>query len=264
MELDLARAEIFAGNLARQAGQELLKHFGSAKIAVQKGDKDYATEADLASERIIIDAIQAKYPEHDILSEEAGSCRAAGSRYRWVIDPLDGTHNFFHGLPLFAVSIALQRDGESVVGAAYLPITDELFSARLGGGARLNGTELRLEPKQNPSMVSLHVRRNAKPEEIAASMEIRKLSRDIRSIGACVVELALIAKGSLDARLSIIGSEKIWDTAAARLLVTEAGGIVRPLIPAKPSEVTAPVAAFGSQEIHDQIEPVIRQWLMPA
>lgn len=261
MELDLACAETFAANLARQAGQELVQYFGSAKIAVQKGDKDYATEADLASERIIIDAIRAEYPEHDILSEEAGSCRAAGSRYRWVIDPLDGTHNFFHGLPLFAVSIALQRDGESIVGAAYLPVTDELFSARLGGGARLNGTELRLGSKKEIEIISVGSGKYPDPETQAARQAINNAARDVRTISSSVLELAFVAAGRLDLRINLSRASKVWDTAAARLLVTEAGGIVRPLIPAQPSEVTAPVAAFGSQEIHDQIEPIIRQWL---
>src|SRR5581483_8454674 len=134
-----------AVDVARDAGAILRDRFGRPHDIRFKGEIDMVTEADRASEALIAERLRARYPEHQLLGEE-GARGAAGagaaSPYRWVIDPLDGTTNFAHGMPGFAVSIGLEFAGSPIVGVVFDPIRDELYLARQGGGATLNGSTL--------------------------------------------------------------------------------------------------------------------------
>ena len=123
--------------IARQAGAVLMEGYGNVRHIQQKGVIDLVTEFDKRSEEIIISSIQQKFPEHAILAEESGHNKII-SEYQWVIDPLDGTTNFAHGIPVFSVSIGLLRNNSPVVGVAYDPLRNEMFSAELGHGATLN------------------------------------------------------------------------------------------------------------------------------
>src|SRR3970040_1858395 len=132
-----------AVEIARQAGA-LLRPYFDRRVAVEyKGDVDLVTEADRASEAFILERLRAYFPDHAILAEAGGGHEAA-SPYRWYVDPLDGTTNFAHGFPIFAVSIALEREGAAVVGVIYDPTRDELFAAERGAGAFLNGRAIRV------------------------------------------------------------------------------------------------------------------------
>src|SRR5205085_654363 len=137
----------FAIQTARDAGRVLAEKFGRAIQISSKGDIDLVTEADLASEQLIVERVRSHHPRHAVLAEEAGDVAAAGgapSEYKWIVDPLDGTTNYAHGYPVFCVSIALEHEGRVVVGVVYDPLRDELFAAERGEGATLNGRRVRV------------------------------------------------------------------------------------------------------------------------
>src|SRR5215469_4633003 len=129
-------------DLAREAGALLMSFFG--RVAIEyKGEVDLVTQADRASEKMIVDRIRKQWPEHDLVGEE-GSRRESGSDFRWYVDPLDGTTNFAHGYPVFCVSLGLEYKKECIAGVVYDPTRDEMFAAEKGGGSRLNGKAARV------------------------------------------------------------------------------------------------------------------------
>ena len=129
---------------AREAGALLRAEFGRPKEISYKGEVDIVTESDNRSEILIVSRLREHFPEHGIIAEEGGN--VAGTKYCWHVDPLDGTTNFAHGYPCFAVSIGLVEDGEPVAGAVFNPVSDEMFSAARGEGAFLNGKRIRVSP----------------------------------------------------------------------------------------------------------------------
>src|SRR6187402_1040843 len=136
----------FAIETARQAGQILLEKYGRKINISKKGDINLVTEADLASEKLIIERIRSYYPKHSILAEESGEAIVIGgdTSWKWIIDPLDGTTNYAHGYPCFCVTLALEHGGEIVIGVTFDPTRDELFAAEQGRGATLNGKPIRV------------------------------------------------------------------------------------------------------------------------
>ncbi|HEY0384908.1 MAG TPA: inositol monophosphatase family protein, partial [Pyrinomonadaceae bacterium] len=135
----------FAIQMAHDAGRLLADRFGRAIQITHKGDIDLVTEADLASEQLIVERIKSYYPRHSILAEESGATDADGpSQWKWVIDPLDGTTNYAHSYPCFCVSIGLEREGQMALGVIYDPLRDETFAAERGAGATLNGRTIRV------------------------------------------------------------------------------------------------------------------------
>ena len=132
----------FAIQVAQEAGKVLRASFGREIVISNKGEIDLVTEVDLAAESVIKELISSHYPKHQILAEESGAS-GESSEYRWIVDPLDGTTNYAHGLPIFCVSIALEISGQMAIGVIYDPMRDELFAAERGNGATLNGRTIR-------------------------------------------------------------------------------------------------------------------------
>jgi myo-inositol-1(or 4)-monophosphatase len=137
-----------AETIARRAGAIVMEGFGRACQVWQKGTIDFVTEFDRRSEDLIVSALQKEFPEHAILAEETGLHQRT-SEYQWVVDPIDGTTNFAHGFPLFAISLGLLRGPVPVAGVVYDPLHDEMFSAALGKGATLNGRPMRVSSQAN-------------------------------------------------------------------------------------------------------------------
>src|SRR5215203_4431906 len=192
----------FAVQLARDAGAVLRDRFGQPHQVRFKGAIDMVTEADQAAEALIAGRLRDAYADHLLLCEEGSQGTALNSRYRWVIDPLDGTTNFAHGLPTFAVSIALEDGGVPVVGVVYDPMRDELFVARKGGGATLNGTPL-LVSAVDQLIASILVTgfsydfaRRGHQAEIWRDFLTRVQA--IRQTGSAALNLCYIAAGRLD------------------------------------------------------------------
>ena len=215
-----------AGRAARSAG-ELLKHkFGKVHHIVKKGDIDLVTEADLAAEEIILKMLRNHFPKDNILSEEAGA-RDLSSARTWVVDPLDGTTNFAHGFPFFAVSIALEIDKEMVLGIVYNPFMGEFFEARKGQGAFLNGRPIHVSNARNlsESLLATGFPYDIRERSNRIFERFRNMvvgSRGVRRAGSAAIDLCYVAAGRLDGLWE--ENLKPWDTAAGAVIVLEAGG----------------------------------------
>jgi myo-inositol-1(or 4)-monophosphatase len=218
----------FAIRVAREAGALLRDKLGTSIEVNLKGDNNLVTEVDLASERLIREAIATHYPRHQVLGEEGGLVETS-SDYRWVVDPLDGTTNYAHGYPVFAVSVALEHQGEIVLGVVYDPMRDELFAAERGTGASLNNRAIRVSStcELMRSLVSTGFPYDIKTSKLTNldhwenfAMNAQALRRD----GAASLDLCYVACGRYDGFWELnLGA---WDTAAGALIVEEAGGRV--------------------------------------
>lgn len=247
--MNLIQTQHFAEELAKKAGALLLKKLGKSKITVEKDSADFATDADLASEKLIKSEIKKHFPNDKVIAEESFATHDSQLVTRnWIIDPLDGTKNFHFGLPNWCVSIALQQNGKSVVGVVYAPITDQLFSARKNGGAKLNGKKIRVSKtsKIQDSLVVVEIpRRHTSgkrfPRDIAAFTKSLKKVHRVRAFAAAAYDLCLVANGAADGYLDFSRNTKIWDIAAGELIVREAGG--------KISDVTLPNAKFPNVSV---------------
>jgi myo-inositol-1(or 4)-monophosphatase len=221
---------------ARRAGQIInrasmdVEHL---KVA-SKQQSDFVTEVDKAAEAAIIDVLRDAYPQYGILAEESGETagKGAGSQFQWIIDPLDGTTNFIHGFPQYAVSIALAERGQVTQAVVYDPNRNELFTASKGGGAFLNDRRIRVSKRLKladtligtgfPYRVFDHV-----DAYVAIFKELTGKTAGLRRPGAASLDLAYVACGRLDGFFEFGLSP--WDVAAGALLITEAGGLVSDL-----------------------------------
>ena len=192
-----------------------------------KGRNDYVSQADIEAERAVLDVLTRAYPDHGIIAEESGE--REGSEYTWIIDPLDGTTNFLHGFPMFAVSVAVKRAGVLEHGVVYDPLHDEMFTASRGEGAQLNGKRIRVSTtrKLAPSLLGtgFPFRDLGIIEPWMRSFQsLLPKTSGIRRAGAAALDLAYVAAGRLDGFWEF--GLKPWDMAAGALLIREAGGLV--------------------------------------
>ena len=253
----------FAIQTAREAGRVLAEKFGRALRVSNKGDIDLVTEADIASERLIVERIRSYHPRHAILTEESGDVVALGdvdSEYKWIIDPLDGTTNYAHGYPCFCVSIALEHEGRVVVGVVYDPTRDELFAAERGGGATLNGRSLHVSETSELNDALLCT---GFPYDVRDRGDFARHFRNfimraqsVRRDGAAALDLAYVAAGRFDAFYE--EGLRPWDVAAGVLLVEEAGGRVTHY-DGSPFRVYTPPIAASNGLIHEAMLDVLRQ-----
>ncbi|HBA87157.1 MAG TPA: inositol monophosphatase [Geobacter sp.] len=213
---------------AREAGALQKERLWGENALSYKGETDLVTEVDRRCEELIVNRIALAFPEHSFLAEEK-EYQGGSAPFKWIIDPLDGTTNFAHGFPWFCVSIALEREGEIVLGAIYHCMMDELFTAVKGGGAFLNGVAIGVS-KRAPLRQSLVA--TGFPYDLARDnennfgnfVELHLAARGVRRAGAAALDLAYVAAGRLDGYWEC--KLKPWDVAAGSLLVAEAGGMV--------------------------------------
>ena len=212
--------------LAREAGALLMSFFGKVSIEY-KGDVDLVTEADRASEKLVVERIRKQWPNHDLIGEE-GSRRETGSDFRWYIDPLDGTTNFAHGYPVFCISMALEYKRERIAGVIYDPTRDEMFAAARGSGAELNGRPARVSKtrllKESLVATGFPSHKRHKNPNINFYHQITLRSHGVRRAGSAALDLCYVACGRYDGYWEF--NLNAWDTAAGVLLVEEAGGKV--------------------------------------
>lgn len=220
-----------AVNAARAAGNLILRSqdkLDSIRVS-EKKPRDYVTDIDVQVEREIIQLIRKSHPNHGILGEESGETTGKDD-YVWIIDPIDGTRNFIHGFPQFAVSIAIRHKGKIEHGVIYDPIRQELFTATRGKGARLNDHRIRVSKisKLEESLLGTGFPSLRSEELIEAYVQSLKtllpISGDLRRAGAATLDLAYVACGRLDGFWEM--GLKLWDIAAGSLLIKEAGGLV--------------------------------------
>jgi len=214
--------------IAREAGALLMSYFDQHIKIEYKGDVDLVTAADRASEKLIVERLQDKWPQHGIVGEE-GTRSDTGAEYRWFVDPLDGTTNFAHGYPVFCISIALTRqDDQLEVGVLYDPTRDELFSAERGAGATLNGKPMHVSKITRLAESILGTgfpsHKRHKNPNIHFYQQLTLRSHGVRRAGSAALDLANVAAGRYDGFWEF--NLNPWDTAAGVLIVQEAGGTV--------------------------------------
>lgn len=240
---------------ARRAGEIIVRslvHLEGLQVA-SKGRNDFVSEVDRAAEREIIAVIHKHYPDHAILAEESGA--SGENDTRWIIDPLDGTTNFLHGFPVFAVSIAVQQRGRLEIGVIYDPMRQEIFSAVRGAGAHLENRRIRVSRQRGLDGALLATgfpfRENDANAECYFQMfrSLTALTAGIRRPGAAALDLAYVAAGRVDGFWEL--GLKPWDTAAGTLLIQEAGGRVGTL--SGESYHLGPYIVAGNPKVYDAL-----------
>jgi myo-inositol-1(or 4)-monophosphatase len=215
---------------ARRAGAVLIRKMANLqKLKVdQKGHNDYVSDADRAAEKAVIDCILKHYPDHAILAEESGA--QGESDHLWIVDPLDGTTNYLHGFPVFAVSIGLQINGRMEHGVVYDPMRQELFTASRGDGAQVDGRRIRTSGQKQIERALIGTGFPFRQSEKELKPYLNMLGKTVlntsgvRRPGAAALDLAYVAAGRLDAFWET--GLAPWDLAAGSLLIREAGGII--------------------------------------
>jgi myo-inositol-1(or 4)-monophosphatase len=242
---------------AQSAGALLLDHFRKPAegVSSKTTPTDLVSDADKASEDLLLDLIASKRPGDGVLSEEGGGSGST-TGLTWVVDPLDGTINFLFGIPVWSVSIAVEDDDGILVGVVHDAVHDETFAAQRGGGTRLNGAEVHVSDQRDLSkaLVGTGFAYDARARAVQADIVTRVLprARDIRRAGSAALDLAALSCGRLDAFYE--APMERWDKAAGILLIEEAGGVV--------SELPAPVGlspglVAANPPLHEQLRRLV-------
>lgn len=266
-----------AVNMASKAGEYMKSKLGLAEhVQIKTNEHDLVTEVDKGTETLIRKLIQTYFPTHSILGEEGvapgaeASARAVESvmdaEYVWVIDPIDGTTNFVHGLPFYSVSIALAHRGEVIVGVVYDPSRDELFVAEKDKGAYLRGRRITVsqEDRLADSLIGTGFpadREKALPRALTQLSAVAPRVRNVRNAGSAALHLAYVAAG----RLTGFWEENLnaWDIAAGMLLVKEAGGRVTDM-DGSPYSLRVRNVAASNGRIHDELLNVLQRSTLPG
>jgi len=242
-----------AVEIAREAGALLATYYERRVPFELKGEFDLVTEADRASERLVVERLQTRFPQHGIVAEEGGG-HASNSPYRWYVDPLDGTTNFAHSLPIFNVTLALERAGEMIAGVVFDPMRQEMFTAESGSGAWLNNRRIRVSPvnrlENSLLCTGFPTRRRHLNVNVHFYHQVAMATHGVRRTGSAAIDLAWVACGRLDGFWEF--GLKPWDMAAGRLLVTEAGGRISDMR-GRPHDFNSPHLLADNGHLHDQI-----------
>jgi myo-inositol-1(or 4)-monophosphatase len=216
---------------ALKAARGLKRDFGEVALlqVSRKGPADFVSAADKKSERTIFEELSRARPGYGFKMEESGTVDGADKTHTWHIDPLDGTTNFLHGIPHFAISVALERDGQLIAGLVFNPVTDEMFVAEKGQGAYLNNQRLRVAQRRDVREAVItcgmpHLGRGDHKEFLAEAAQVMATAAGVRRMGAAALDLAYVAAGRFDAYWE--RGLSTWDIAAGAVLVREAGGYI--------------------------------------
>lgn len=248
-----------AAAIAGEAGTLLRYYFERRVTFEMKGEHDLVTEADRASEKLVVERLRQHFPGHSIVAEEGGG-QDLTSEYRWYVDPLDGTTNFAHSYPVWNVTLGLERNGEMIAGVVFDPNRNELFAAELGSGAFLNGQRIHVSKasRVKDSLFSTgfpNHNRDVNPN-IHFFHELAQTAHGVRRGGSAAIDLAYVACGRLDGFWEIGLSP--WDMAAGIILVKEAGGAVSDMR-GKAHHLRAPHLLTDNGRIHDELLEVFAQ-----
>ncbi len=242
-----------AAEIAREAGALILQYLERRIGFELKGDFDLVTEADRASERLIVERLLSHFPSHSIVAEEGGG-QQTSSEYRWYVDPLDGTTNFAHGFPSFNVTMACEKGGELIAGVVFDPLRNEMFAAEKGAGAYLNNRPIRVTKtsKIEATLVATGFPSRKRHENVNVHFyyQLAMLSHGVRRAGSAALDLAYVAAGRLDAFWEF--SLNPWDMAAGVLLIREAGGTCTDMHGA-PLDLRGPHILADNGAVHEPI-----------
>lgn len=216
-----------AAEIAREAGALLINYFERRVAFELKGDFDLVTEADRASEKLVVERLRSHFPAHSIVAEEGGG-HDTGSEFRWYVDPLDGTTNFAHGYPMFNITLALEQMGRLVAGVIYDPIRGELFAAERGAGSYVNNRRIHVSKarrlEESLLVTGFPSRKRHQNVNVHFFHQAAMVTHGVRRSGSAALDLAYVASGRLDGFWEFWLNP--WDLAAGVLLVEEAGGRV--------------------------------------
>ena len=247
-----------AQNAAR-AGGRVLQEWSERFTVTEKSPANLVTEADFESQETILRIIRAEFPQHSFLGEEGLQESNPDSEYRWIIDPLDGTSNYVHHFPYYAVSIGLQCAGSLIAGVIFDPTRDEMFAASRGQGATLNDHPIQPSAVDNMSqamaVASLPVAADQRGPAIDRFLRVLESAQTVQRTGSAALNLAYVAAGRLDAFWS--SSLKPWDVAAGALIVEEAGGQATRM-DGTPLQIEIPdILASNGRSIHEELQRLL-------
>jgi myo-inositol-1(or 4)-monophosphatase len=253
--------EKFVRKISIDAGTAILKKFGKVTVLYSKKDiTDIVTEADLASNKIIVRAIRTKYPDHSIISEESDKY-TGNSKFCWIIDPLDGTRNFATGVPIFAVMIGLSYDGEMILGAIYNPNTKEFLFAEKGKGAYLNGIKTHCSNQKSWSesygIMNARCSRNSffLPK---ISIYNKKSLLGVNAFGSAAVDAMYVASGRRDWKATRDTDHGIWDLAIPAIILKESGCVVTNF-KGKPWSLKDKEIVYANKYLHPKFLKIINE-----
>lgn len=252
-------------DVARQAGRLMMRHFRKiqdGQIEEKTGRKDLVTFVDKEVEKLVFDRLSKEFPDHALLGEEGGRVRG-GSGAELIVDPVDGTNNYAHGLPHFGISIARVDKGNVSHGLIYLPVFDEMYYAEAGLGAFMNDQPIRVSDRKvlGESLVATGfacIRAGAKPDGMPVFNQLIYKARDLRRLGAATADLAYTARGLFEGFYEMELSP--WDVCAGALLVTEAGGKVSGFLD-EDNPLSGRKILASNGLIHDELKTIIEEAL---
>ena len=246
---------------AMKAGRSLARDFGEVQnLQVSlKGPGDYVSQADRKAEDIIYTELSKARPGYSFLMEERGAVDGDDAQHRWIVDPLDGTTNFLHGIPIFSISIALERQGQLVAGVIFNPAMDELYTAERGGGAFLNDRRMRVAARRKLSdtVIGTGIPHLGRGEHGKSLVELRNVMAEtagIRRLGSAALDLAYVAAGRMDGFWE--RSLSAWDLAAGILMVREAGGYVT-AVDGSAVDIERGSVLAGNPHLHGQLHKAL-------
>lgn len=259
-ETDFLTGALAVAQRAARAAGTVLESWVEKFTVREKSTSNLVTEADVAAQEVIFTILQSVYPDHRFLGEEGTPGIGGDSPHRWIVDPLDGTTNYVHRFPYYAVSIALESHGELAVGVIFDPNRDEMFSAIRGGGATLNGKPIRPSRVQTLAqsmlVASLPVAVLPGDPAIARFLQVINVAQGVQRTGSAALNLAYTASGRIDGFWS--GSLKPWDVAAGVLLVEEAGGRTSTMAGGKLSIEVPDLLATNGSAIHEELQQYLK------
>ncbi|HXO71222.1 MAG TPA: inositol monophosphatase family protein [Bradyrhizobium sp.] len=247
---------------ARRAGRSLKRDLGEVEhLQVSlKGPANFVTKADKRSEEMLYDDLSKARPGYGFIGEEGGAREGADKSHTWMVDPLDGTTNFLHGIPHFAISIGLQREGTMIAGLIYNPANDDLYLAERGKGAFLNDQRLRVAGRRqlNECVIACGLPHIGRGEHQLALKEMAALQDKVagfRRFGAAALDMAFVAAGRLDGYWE--RNLQPWDMAAGQIMVREAGGIVSG-IEGHDNALTSKNVVCGNEFVHAELVKILK------
>jgi myo-inositol-1(or 4)-monophosphatase len=249
---------------ARKAGRKLIRDFGeieNLQISV-KGPGNFVTAADQRTEKMLIEELQRARPGYGFVGEEGGTIEGPDKTHRFIIDPIDGTTNFMHGIPQFAISIGLEREGQIVSAVVFNPVTDEMFTAEKGHGAYLNDKRLRVAARKTladavvaTGMPNIGHGDDVRANYLAQVRDVLAVTAALRRFGAASLDLCFVAAGRFDAFWE--SGLSSWDMAAGLLIVKEAGGLVTDLHGGERPLQLGHILA-GNEHLHPQLLKLLK------
>ena len=242
---------------AMKAGRSLVRDFGEVENlqVSQKGPGDFVSQADKKAEKIIHDELARARPGYSFLMEEGGAIEGDDPQHRWIIDPLDGTTNFLHGIPVFSISIALERQGQIVAGLVFNPVMDELYTAERGGGAYVNDRRIRVAGRKDLHDCVIgtgvpHLGRGDHGQYLRQLAAVMSTVSGIRRMGSAALDLCYVAAGRIDGFWE--NGLSPWDIAAGVLIIREAGGFITDAA-GRSDVLAAPMVVAGNEDIQNRL-----------